>query len=651
MKKKIVALVLVLCVAVSVLPTAAFASDGVAINETNFPDAKFRDIVSERYDTNKDGELSAEEIGAVTDMDVHYQGITDLKGIEYFTALTRLHCSDNELGTLDVSRNTALETLICYNCGLSALDVTKNLELTDLECNINSIQELNLANNSKIEFLLCYNNSLKELDVSGLETLRNLQCQTNHLTELDLSHNTELFLLNCRQNELTSLDLENNTKLTSSRLICTENAYTIAPDLRGRFDLTSLPGSFDITKADGWTGGVVEGTWLTVDSGSTVTYTYATGGPSDMEVTLNIHRLQLTFVPEVPADCTKTGTKAHYICEDCGRMYEDAEGSVPITDEASLVIPAKGHEYTVEITEKPTGDAAGAAKADCGECGDTKDLVLPPLSEGDYTHTVVKEATETETGKETYTAVIDGVEVTVEVEIPKLSCTHKNTEIRNAKAPTCTEKGYSGDEVCTNCGTVVKKGEDVPANCPSARYTDVKTTNWFHLPVDFVTERGLMNGTEKTTFAPNVNLTRAMMVTILYRYEGEPSVSGTMPFRDVPQKEYYYDAVRWAAQEGVVKGTSADTFSPNARITREQMVAILYRYAEYKGVDVSAKANLSVFPDADRISGYAQPAFAWAVSADVIHGSDGKLLPKGQATRAEVATMLQNFILEVIEKA
>ena len=177
----------------------------------------------------------------------------------------------------------------------------------------------------------------------------------------------------------------------------------------------------------------------------------------------------------------------------------------------------------------------------------------------------------------------------------------------------------------------------------------MNTSAWYHLPVDFVVSRNLMNGTGADTFDPNGQLTRAMLVTILYRYEGEPAVSGTVPFQDVSTKAYYYDAVRWAAANGIVKGTSATTYAPNQAITREQMVVILYRYAQMKKVDVSAQGKLDSFPDSAKVSGYAKEALAWAVSEGIINGDDGYLKPQGTATRAQVAAVLQRYIENVIE--
>lgn len=154
----------------------------------------------------------------------------------------------------------------------------------------------------------------------------------------------------------------------------------------------------------------------------------------------------------------------------------------------------------------------------------------------------------------------------------------------------------------------------------------------------------MMAGTAADVFAPNATTTRAMIVTILYRLEGSPAVTGTSAFVDVPAGQWYTDAVNWAAANQIVKGTSATTFAPNASITREQMAAILYRYAQYKGYDVTKQADLSGYSDNGQVSAYAKDALAWANAAKLINGvTNTTLAPQGNATRAQVSAILHRF--------
>ena len=181
----------------------------------------------------------------------------------------------------------------------------------------------------------------------------------------------------------------------------------------------------------------------------------------------------------------------------------------------------------------------------------------------------------------------------------------------------------------------------------SLPFTDVRRSDWFYEDVAFAYENGLFAGTSDTTFSPNASMTRAMLVTVLYRLEGQPAVNGRSGFSDVQYNGYYEDAVTWAADNGIVNGTSTTTFSPNANVTREQMAAILYRYAQYKKYNTAASSGLNGFTDHASVSGYAAASLEWAVAEKLVNGSAGKLMPTGNATRAQVAAILHRFVENV----
>ena len=178
-------------------------------------------------------------------------------------------------------------------------------------------------------------------------------------------------------------------------------------------------------------------------------------------------------------------------------------------------------------------------------------------------------------------------------------------------------------------------------------FTDVRESDWFYEDVAFAYENGLFAGTSDTTFSPNASMTRAMLVTVLYRLEGQPAVNGRSGFSDVQYNGYYEDAVTWAADNGIVNGTSTTMFSPNANVTREQMAAILYRYAQYKKYNTAASSGLNGFTDHASVSGYAAASLEWAVAEKLVNGSAGKLMPTGNATRAQVAAILHRFVENV----
>lgn len=184
--------------------------------------------------------------------------------------------------------------------------------------------------------------------------------------------------------------------------------------------------------------------------------------------------------------------------------------------------------------------------------------------------------------------------------------------------------------------TFVEFGTNLP-------FTDVSSSAWYADAVRYVYKNGMMNGTSDTEFSPNATTNRAMLVTILHRLENTPSAAASS-FTDVVSGSYYADAVNWAAANGIVNGITATSFAPNTAITREQMATILYRYAQYKGYDVSASNNLSAYTDAANISSYATTAMQWANAEGLITGNTTTTLnPTGNATRAEVATILMRF--------
>lgn len=307
----------------------AFAETGdVEINAINFPDDNFRAIVS-FSDADKSNTLSATEIAAVKTLICYNKGIKDLTGIEHFTALTTLQCDYNELTALDISKNTALTNLSCVKNQLTVLDVSRNADLKRLVCFGNKLTTLDVGNNTALEALHCDSNELTALDVSKNSVLKELGCADNKLSSLDLRKNMELAVLDCHYNGLTELDVKSNTKLT--KLICFTNSLTAldvskTPELKElscgynrltsldvsnntelavmdclnnryaitaasdrTFDLSNLPGNFDVSKASNWNGGTVSGNTLTVNSGvSIVTYSYDCGNEKSAIFTLNV---------------------------------------------------------------------------------------------------------------------------------------------------------------------------------------------------------------------------------------------------------------------------------------------------------------------------------------------------------------------------
>ena len=176
------------------------------------------------------------------------------------------------------------------------------------------------------------------------------------------------------------------------------------------------------------------------------------------------------------------------------------------------------------------------------------------------------------------------------------------------------------------------------------QFSDVKETDWFFQSVQYVCAHGIMNGSSGNSFAPQDKTTRGMIVTMLYRYDGSPVVSGQCPFGDVAAGKYYRKAVIWAAENQIVGGLGGDRFGPDEPVTREQLAAILYRYANYKGYDTQRSVELAKFADRDDVGSYAVNAVKWAVADGLLSGvSATELQPKGFAIRAQVAAILMRF--------
>ena len=499
MKKRLLSILLTLCMVLTLLPVAAFAEGetDVSINETNFPDANFRTVVKE-YDTDKDENLSRAEIEAVKEIKCYYKDIRSLTGIEYFTALQTLKCysnqltsldisentalksldcaknqlaaldvsqntalesldcADNQLTTLDVSRNTALKSLDCAKNQLTTLDVSQNTALESFNCADNQVTSLDISQNTALEYLICASNKLTALNVSGNATLKFLNCESNELTALDVNRNTALNTLNCLNNRLTSLnvslnlnlqdlncarnqlsalDVQKNTALKSlycgynqlavldvgqnglleslscnnnlltslnvsqntrlnlllcfnnhltsldtsnqkwlHTLSCDNNNYPITITNDRNYDLSDLPGTFDVNKASNWSGGTVSGNnILTVDHDKdSVTYTYDcengrtanfmltcgkasytvnfnTNGGSEVDTQTVVHGEKVVK----PADPKLNGFTfgGWYTDEDCTDENK-YDFETPVTANFTLYAKWEGTFYGIRITDK-----------------------------------------------------------------------------------------------------------------------------------------------------------------------------------------------------------------------------------------------------------------------------------------------------------
>lgn len=387
-----------------------------------------------------------------------------------------------------------------------------------------------------------------------------------------------------------------------------------------------------------------------------------------------------TYVPVItPPTCTERGYTTHacscgasYVdtyVDALGHSWDEGKATPPTCVDAGITTftctrcedsyvdtyaDALGHDFSEWTeTEAATCTEKGAERRDCSRCEHYETREVEALGHN-YKDTVTT-PTCTEQGYTTHTCT-RCEDSYVDTYVDALG--HAWDDGVVTKQPTATENGVK-TFTCTRCGET--RTEPIPAtgdepcdggeDCPSAKFVDVNPKVWYHPYVDYAVEHGLFGGTSENTFEPETAMTRAMLVTVLWRYEGQPK-GYENPFVDVNAKSgsWYIDAVAWAAANNIVGGVGNGKFDPEGKITREQMATILFRYANWKGIDTSKRGDLNTFPDGGKTASWAKEAMQWAVGEKIINGSDGKLLPQGSATRAQVATILVRFIENIVNE-
>ena len=397
-RTRLVSALLTLAMVFTFLPFSALAAEGVTddstieLSEHNFPDEAFREYLKQ-FDIKKDNKLVPAERKAVKKIDVHGKSIGRLNGIEFFPNLETLYCynntltsldvsknekladlwcSQNNLTSLDVSKNPELKELWCSDNNLTSLDVSKNIALQKLACSGNQLTSLDVSENEKLEILLCSGNQLTSLDVSQNSALEQLSCYDNQLTSLDVSKNTNLTSLNCNQNQLTSLDVSKNTNLTSlncnqNRLTSLDVSQTAVTTLKASdnqidinvettprtFDLSTLPGKFDVTKATNWNGGTVSGKTLKVNESATqVTYTYDCGKGCNETFTLNVNVVpDGTVTPPSGGGSTGGGSTGGGSTGGGSTGGGSTGGGTPGGSTGGTTIPPEAGKYQLTVTD------------------------------------------------------------------------------------------------------------------------------------------------------------------------------------------------------------------------------------------------------------------------------------------------------------
>ena len=699
MKKKLLSILLCLVMVVGLLPTAAFAAGYVEINETNFPDAKFRSFVKENLDKNKDNILDAMEIAAVKMIEANNMGIKSLEGVGFFTALETLKCWDNELTGLDLSKNTALKNLQCSNSKLQSLDLSQNPNLTQLYCGENplttldlsknaklkvldcsgfanrrtKLTELDLSQNTALESLDCSRNELKQLNVSGCTELEKLSCSSNQLTTLDVSKNVNLTFLNCGSNQLTVLDVSNNPKLED--LSCDYNSLTVL-DLSKNPELEILS-----CRKNGFTS-------LNLDAnkkiGEKILYLenqFYHKGVLNAGETFDMKTLPGSFDPSRTKNWIGGTVDAAGILTvdaDATEVTYDYQTKSGKTDEKYLMsckLNVKGGttpvaKYAISVT----GGIANLAKAAEGSVVTlTADAPAANMhfarwevESGSEAVTFANATNSTTTfpmpaGEVKVKAVFEADEIMVPIQydVSVLNDGNGKAFASPAKAAADTaitltatpNAGYhfkawrvilGGVTITDNKFTMPAEDVEVQAvfqkDAPISKhpFLDVPAGAYYEDAVVWAVGKGITSGTNATTFDPNGTCTRAQAVTFLWRAAGSPTPkTKLMPFPDVPVGSYYWNAVLWAIEQGITEGTSYLTFSPNDSCTRAQIVTFLWRAKGNPAVSGNAPFT-DVAPDA-----YYAAAVTWAEKNGITGGiGNGLFGSNNTCTRAQIVTFL-----------
>ena len=349
-----------------------------------------------------------------------------------------------------------------------------------------------------------------------------------------------------------------------------------------------------------------------------LTTTLASTPGSAADPLISLSYINDTFYPETLEDCSTEVEDA------LGSVYDSAEDQLQSAYDAYMLRLSgySGYTFADDFTpiSLPTGTNAQLVT------GSTFVLTSGQASLYISNGAVINISTGTEVSSGSYLSLNQ-----------RYFCAEDTSAVFTALADTvCQVDGYY-----TTSGSVI-----VDTN----KFLDVSSADWFYDAVIYASENGLFAGTSQVTFSPQSSMTRGMFVTVLYRLAGKPAVSADSTFPDVADKsQYYYDAVVWSNANNIVTGYDDGKFYPDNLITREQMAVIMYRYASYAGYDTTADSTkYDTFPDTGNVSAFAADAMKWSTSNGLINGSDGKLLPKDTASRAQVAQIILNFCRNII---
>lgn len=693
------------------LGVPAMAAGEIPVDAEHFPDQTLRTYVTDYCDTNKDNKLSAAECEAVQCIDLFEMKITkvaDLTGIKHFTNLHELIACSNQITTLDLSGMTRLEkldvsgctklqslklagctalmTLDASSCALTTLDLTGCTALRSVACSYNALTALNVPAAEKLTTLECSANRLTALDLSGHKALKVLTCSLNSLMKLDLTGCTALESLDCSDNALAALDLSGCTALNAttqgdgkaenpilSPQYLPEQTGAVTGDGKCTVYLDTIVGKDhlgSVTRVPDANYDKQTGAAVYAKTPDYFSYSYDTGrkGLPAMTVYFEMQgltsgvalnekafpdaafRTLLAETADVNGDGQLSTLELRHVSElNCSSHgIADLTGIEHFTELVAL--NCENNKLTALDVSKNTH----LSEIYCG--GNqlaTLDLTGLPIkdAETDTGHVQKLPGSYALTGTENGVGLFDLSQIVGKDNIGSITAVKggsydKKTGI--ARYSAAVEKpSYTYATGSSAVALTVEFTLDM-SKLPKSPFTDVTAGAWFYDAVLYASGRELMVGTADATFSPNMPMTRAMLVAVLYRLAGSPSVSGKTPFTDVAAGTWYSDAVLWAYQNDIVAGTSDTTFEPLSNITREQIVAIFSRYtAKFAPDKAKAAAELTGFADSASVSDWAVNDMKWAVAQKIIGGRENGgrlyLAPQGNASRAEVATILMQY--------
>lgn len=628
--------------------------------------------------------------------------------LSHNSRLEELVCYGVDIKALDLSRNRNLKVLDCSYNNLDTLDIANCSQLELLDCNNTDLHSLNVRNNEKLTQLFCNDTFLRKLDISKNAMLEKLDVHNAYLGSVDVSNNPKLKYLDCSYNYLASAEsvagLKNCPLLKGKAFVfepqkdpgdLIEFAFTDDVFWAAVREIVGKTEGEPLYKSDVENITSLDVSGKNIMSMQGIEYFTALKELDCSDTAIG--ELDLSHNTELEVlDCYSNYRLEKLNISNCSKLRELDCGCAPLqeidlknnpqltrlicshTDLKSLDISNNQllEEVNVFSSYLIKLDVSNNPKLKYLDCAYNNIPSVESVTGLENCPLLTGNAFQFETQRELYTigkfVFADGGSKDFIYKVDDIGTVFPTDskagfEFKGWKfddiAGVFTEltdellielRGHTDAQALaqfervgghkTNQAAAVSKPLPADDSENKMPFMDVNESDWFYDGVLAVYQDGLMKGIGEKEFAPNAEISRGMFVTALYRMEGEPQAEPSYLFADVSAGEYFANAAAWANASGIVKGVDTNHFAPNDKITREQLTAVLYRYAQYKGFDVSAATELSGFADSGKISAYAVDAIKWACSVGLINGrTENILAPQGCATRAEVATMLQRF--------